>query len=45
MTDNGKVRQFQDGKSGPDLTNDDALDFIARHKDQPWLLYSHSEPE
>ena len=39
MTYNGKVRQFKDGEYGPDLTNDYALDFITRHKSEPWLLY------
>jgi arylsulfatase A len=39
MTYNGKVRQFKAGEYGPDLTNDYALDFITRHKAEPWLLY------
>jgi arylsulfatase A len=33
------VRQFKDGEYGPDLTNDYALDFITRHKADPFLLY------
>ena len=39
MTYNGKVRQFKDGEYGPDLTNEYALDFITRHKADPFLLY------
>lgn len=39
MTYNGQVRQFKDGEYGPDLTNAYALDFIARHKSTPFLLY------
>jgi arylsulfatase A len=39
MTYNGEVRQFKNGEYGPDLTNEYAIDFITRHKDQPWLLY------
>ena len=39
MTYNGQTRQFKNGEYGPDLTSDYALDFITRHKDQPFLLY------
>jgi arylsulfatase A len=34
----GKERDFQ-GKYGPDLVNEFALDFITRHKERPFLLY------
>lgn len=36
---NGVERNFSRGEYGPDLVNDYALDFIARHKDKPFLLY------
>lgn len=39
ITYNDQVRQFKNGEYGPDLTNDYAMDFITRHKDQPWLLF------
>jgi arylsulfatase A len=39
MTYNGQLRQFKNGEYGPDLTNAYALDFIARHRAKPFLLY------
>jgi len=36
---NGVERDFRDGEYGPDLVNDWALDFITRHKAEPFLLY------
>ena len=36
---NGQERDFHNGEYGPDLVNDFALDFITRHKDEPFLLY------
>jgi len=36
---NGVEKDFAHGEYGPDLVNDYALDFIQRHKDQPFLLY------
>ena len=36
---NGVEKDFNNGEYGPDLVNDYALDFIARHKDKPFLLY------
>ena len=35
----GVERDFGDGQYGPQLVNDFALDFIARHRDRPFLLY------
>jgi arylsulfatase A len=36
---NGVEKNFTNGEYGPDLVNAFALDFIARHKDRPFLLY------
>lgn len=36
---NNEERDFTNGEYGPDLVNDFALDFVTRHKDQPFLLY------
>ena len=36
---NGVEKDFTNGEYGPDLVNDYALDFIARHKDEPFFLY------
>lgn len=36
---NGVPRDYTQGEYGPDLVSDFALDFIARHKDAPFLLY------
>lgn len=36
---NGVQRGFKDGEYGPQLINDFALDFITRHRDQPFFLY------
>jgi arylsulfatase A len=36
---NGVERDFTGGEYGPQLVNDFALDFIARHKDRPFFLY------
>jgi arylsulfatase A len=36
---NGEERDFNNGEYGPDLVNDFALDFITRHKGEPFLLY------
>jgi len=36
---NGVAKDFTQGEYGPDLVNDYALDFIARHRSAPFLLY------
>lgn len=36
---NGVEKDFSNGEYGPDLVNDYACDFIARHKDKPFFLY------
>lgn len=36
---NGVQKDFTDGEYGPQLVNDFALDFITRHRDQPFFLY------
>jgi arylsulfatase A len=36
---NGEEVNFTNGEYGPDLINEFAIDFITRHKDQPFLLY------
>ena len=36
---NNKERDFHDGEYGPDLVNEFAIDFVRRHKDEPFLLY------
>jgi arylsulfatase A len=35
----GVERDFHNGEYGPTLVNDFAIDFIARHKDEPFFLY------
>ena len=36
---NGTEKDFAQGQYGPDLVNEFAIDFISRHKDQPFFLY------
>lgn len=36
---NGKEVDFRNGEYGPKLVNDFALDFVTRHKDEPFFLY------
>jgi arylsulfatase A len=36
---NGVEKDFSNGEYGPKLVNDFALDFITKHKDQPFFLY------
>jgi arylsulfatase A len=36
---NGVEKDFSRGEYGPDLVNDYAIDFIARHKSSPFFLY------
>ncbi len=36
---NGKLTHHSQGEYGPDITRDFAIDFIERHRDQPFLLY------
>jgi arylsulfatase A len=36
---NGKELDYHNGEYGPDLVNDFALDFIERHREQPFFLY------
>ena len=36
---NGKELNFTNGEYGPKLVNDFALDFVTRHKDEPFFLY------
>jgi arylsulfatase A len=36
---NGKEVDFTRGEYGPDIVNDWALDFIARHREEPFFLY------
>jgi arylsulfatase A len=36
---NGVQKDFNKGEYGPDLVNDYAMDFIARHKTRPFFLY------
>lgn len=36
---NGKAVDYTNGEYGPDVVNAFALDFIARHRDKPFLLY------
>lgn len=36
---NGVEKDYSKGEYGPTLVNDYALDFIKRHKDQPFFLY------
>jgi arylsulfatase A len=35
----GVAKDFTGGEYGPQLVNDFALDFVTRHKDQPFFLY------
>ena len=35
----GEIRDFSGGEYGPDIVNDYALDFIRRHRDEPFVLY------
>lgn len=36
---NGQPKDYSHGEYGPDIVNDWALDFITRHKSQPFFLY------
>ncbi len=36
---NGVEKDFTKGEYGPDIVNDYAIDFIARHKDKPFFVY------
>jgi arylsulfatase A len=36
---NGVEKDFSSGEYGPDVVNDYAMDFIARHKSSPFFLY------
>lgn len=36
---NGEEKDFSGGEYGPELVNDFAVNFITRHKDQPFFLY------
>jgi arylsulfatase A len=36
---NGAEKDYSKGEYGPDLVNDYAMDFVARHKDKPFFLY------
>jgi len=36
---NGKELDFKNGEYGPKLVNDFALDFVTRHKSEPFFLY------
>jgi arylsulfatase A len=36
---NGDEQDFTNGEYGPKLINDFAIDFVTRHKDQPFFLY------
>ena len=36
---NGHERDFDNGQYGPTLVNDFAIDFITRHRDEPYFLY------
>ena len=35
----GKPRDFANGEYGPDLVNEWAIDYVARHRDKPFFLY------
>ena len=39
LESDGKEVDYAMGEYGPDLVNDYALDFIGKHKDEPFLLY------
>ena len=36
---NGVEKDYSNGEYGPDIVNDYAMDFVTRHKDQPFFLY------
>jgi arylsulfatase A len=36
---NGVEKDFTSGEYGPDIVNDYAIDFVARHKESPFFLY------
>lgn len=36
---NGQEKEFPEGSYGPQLVNDFAVDFMTRHKDEPFFLY------
>jgi arylsulfatase A len=36
---NGVEKDYPNGQYGPDIVNDYAIDFVKRHKDQPFFLY------
>jgi arylsulfatase A len=36
---NGESLDFSNGEYGPDLVNDFAIDFVTRHKSEPFFLY------
>jgi len=36
---NGREQDYENGEYGPDVVSDYALDFIGKHKDQPFFLY------
>lgn len=36
---NGIEKDFSNGEYGPDLVNDYAIEFVSRHKDEPFFLY------
>ncbi len=36
---NGKMLENADGKYGPDVLNEYAIDFVRRHRDRPFFLY------
>jgi len=39
MVENGEIRKDLKGRYGPDVSCDYALDFIERHKTEPFLVY------
>ncbi|MDR9364389.1 MAG: sulfatase-like hydrolase/transferase [Balneolaceae bacterium] len=36
---NGEIKNYFDGEYGPDIINDNVLDFIERHQEQPFFVY------
>jgi arylsulfatase A len=36
---NGVEKDYKNGEYGPDIVNDYAMDFVARHKESPFFLY------